>query len=321
MARTPFPARVRSSSPSSSSSPTSIPTFHIPSPAFHTPPPITSIAHLSYPAPYILLVTLSRPESLNCIDTKGHQRLAAVWAWFDEEPLLRVGIVTGEGRAFCAGADLKEWNTTLSTRGSSSSPATPPSGFGGLSRRTGKKPIIAAVNGACLGGGCEMVVGGCDLVLASPEAIFALPEVKVGVVALAGALPRLSRIVGRQRAMEMALTGRNVSAEEAMRWGLVNAVVPPETKPPANAYAYSGGNELVTQAIHLALTIADNSPDSVIVTRAGISEAWLEGGVEAGTERLLGGEFYRTMNGGENMREGVRAFVEKRRPRWVESKL
>lgn len=92
------------------------------------------------------------------------------------------------------------------------------SGFAGLSRRTGRKPVIAAVNGICFGGGCEAIIN-CDMVLASRNAQFSLPEVKIGVVAQAGALPRLIRTVGRQRAMEMALTGRAITAEEAKEWG------------------------------------------------------------------------------------------------------
>lgn len=145
----------------------------------------------------------------------------------------------------------------------------------------------------------------CDLVLASSRAVFALPEVKVGVVAVAGALPRLTRTIGRQKAMEMALTGRNVSAEEARRWGLVNAVT---------------GEGVVKKALELARIIVDNSPDSVIVSKAGVEEGWKDGGVEEGTERLIRG-IYQDMDAGENMKEGVNAFVEKRRPKWVDSKL
>lgn len=148
----------------------------------------------------------------------------------------------------------------------------------------------------------------CDLVLASSRAVFALPEAKVGVVAMAGALPRLTRIVGRQKAMEMALTGRNVSADEARQWGLVNAVTG------------EGWGQVVKKAVELATIIAGNSPDSVIVSKAGIEEGWKDGGVEEGTERLVRG-IYQDMEAGENMKEGINAFVEKRRPKWVDSKL
>ena len=150
----------------------------------------------------------------------------------------------------------------------------------------------------------------CDLVLASPRAMFGLPEVKVGVVAIAGALPRLARIVGRQRAMEVALTGRQVSAEEARRWGLVNLVTEGED--------LDGG--VVKTAVQWALVLAGNSPDSIIASKAGVEEGWKSGSVENGTERLLKG-LYARMAGGENMKEGIRAFVEKRQPKWVDSKL
>lgn len=181
----------------------------------------------------------------------------------------------------------------------------PPSGFGGLSRRSGKKPIICAVNGACLGGGCEMIIN-ADLVIAERGAVFGLPEVKIGVVALAGALTRLVRTVGRQRAMEMALTGRPLDAQEARDWGLVNRVVEK--------------GEGVREAVRVAVVIAGNSPDSVIVSREGVKMGWEGVGAEEGT-RLVLENWYSKMDKGENMKEGVRSFVEKRKPEWVPSKL
>ena len=181
----------------------------------------------------------------------------------------------------------------------------PPSGFGALSRRGGKKLVICAVNGICLGGGCEMIIN-ADMVIAESHAIFGLPEVKIGVVALAGALTRLVRTVGRQRAMEMVLTGRNVGAEEAREWGLVNRIV--------------GRGESVKEALRVAEMIAGNSPDSVIVSREGVKMGWEGVGAEEGT-RLVGEIWYSRIDKGENMKEGVRSFVEKRKPRWVASKL
>ncbi|KAL9610555.1 MAG: hypothetical protein Q9167_004736 [Letrouitia subvulpina] len=267
---------------------------------FATPPPTTSFARIAFPTSQTLLVTLNRPESLNCISSAGHRELHSIWSWLDTEPSLRVGIITGEGRAFCAGADLKEWS-------SGAGASTPSSGFGGLSRRKGKKPIIAAVNGLCLGGGCEMAIN-ADLVVASSEAVFALPEVKVGVIALAGALPRLVRTVGKQRAMEMALTGRNVPAQEAQAWGLVNRVV-------------EGGNgAVVNEALRLAGLVCGNSPDSVLVSKNGIDLGWEGIGVEEGTQRILA-EGWTRMEGKENMKEGLKSFVGKRKPSWVDSKL
>ena len=145
-----------------------------------------------------------------------------------------------------------------------------------------------------------------DMVVAEEGAQFGLPEAKIGVVAVAGALPRLVRTVGRQRAMEMALTGRSLKAEEAREWGLVNRVVP--------------HGKCVEEAIKLAEMVAGNSPDSVIVSREGVKMGWEGVGAEEGT-RLTQEIWYKRMDKGENMKEGVRSFVEKRKPRWVPSKL
>lgn len=182
----------------------------------------------------------------------------------------------------------------------------PPTGFGGLSRRSGKKPIICAVNGLCLGGGCEMILN-ADLVIAAEKAYFGLPEVQRGVVAWAGALPRLVRTVGRQRAMEMALTGRRVDAAEALRWGFVNEVVPAE-------------GDVVRRAVEVAAQIAANSPDAVVVSREGVKLGWERLGADEASSRLIENWSDR-LNAGDNIKEGLRAFVEKRKPRWVDSKL
>lgn len=140
------------------------------------PPQLIETIQMSYPAPNILLVTLNR--GYNMLNTEMHEVLSLIWRWYDLEPSLRCAIFTGSNKSFCAGADLKQW---LLTRKSTEVIG----GFGGLSRRIGKKPIIAAVNGLCLGGGMEMAVN-CDLVVASERAEFGLPEVKRGVFAKQG---------------------------------------------------------------------------------------------------------------------------------------
>lgn len=162
------------------------------------------------------------------------------------------------------------------------------------------------MQGICFGGGLEIVIN-CDMVVCNPDAKFALPEVKRGVVANSGALPRLMRSVGRQRAMEIALTGRTVSAHEARDWGLVNEVVP-------------DGKSVVDAAIGRAKIIAANSPDAVIVARQGLLLGWDGIGVEEASRVLLE-QFYPQLLASENFAEGLRAFVEKRRPRWETSKL
>ena len=176
-----------------------------------------------------------------------------------------------------------------------------------MSRREGKKPVIAAVNAICYGGGCEAIIN-CDMVVAAKKATFALPEVKIGVVAAAGALPRLIRTVGKPRAMEMSLTGRVVPAEEAREWGLVNKVVGDRD------------GEVVEAAVEYARLIAANSPDSVIVTRESVKLGWEGIGAEDAT-RIADHVYSQRLHAGENLKEGVRAFVEKRKPNYTPSKL
>ncbi|WYZ45868.1 hypothetical protein EsH8_IX_000093 [Colletotrichum jinshuiense] len=306
---------------------------------FKTPPPPVPSVDITFPRPHVLLVTLNRPRHLNSIPSELHYALAALYEWYDAEPSLRCAVLTGTGRAFCAGADLKEWdvrnaaanansNGGPTTPSSVSADPTPPAaapvvtsshpaakpgekwpssaGFGGLSNRGGKKPVVAAVNGLCLGGGMEMAIN-ADLVYASTAARFGLPEVTIGVVAIAGALPRLVRAVGRQRAAEMALLGRaDYTPAQMLAWGLVNAVVEPEG--------------LMDAALGAAEAVARNSPDAVIVSREGLKSGWEALGPEDATARVDRG-IYRRMEAGENMTEGVRSFVERRKPVWKDSKL
>lgn len=270
------------------------------------PPPFTpSFLRLSYPTQGVLLVTMSREENLNCMNQAAQVEMDSVWRWLDEEPTLLVAVLTGAGdKAFSAGADLKEWNQSMS-HGSHFKGTSSAQTFKPLSRRLGKKPIIAAVNGLALGAGTEFIVN-CDLVVAAEDAYFGLPEVKRGVAPIGGCLPRLIRTIGLQRASELALTGRNVSAQEAFAWGLVNKVVPRE--------------EVVQEAVRYASLIAENSPDSIICTRAGLRQGWETAAVERAVDITLDREFA-ALKKGENIREGLRSFTEKRQPRWTPSKL
>ncbi|KAI0128202.1 putative enoyl-CoA hydratase [Hypoxylon sp. NC0597] len=281
-------------------------------PSLSSPPPPVPDTQLLFPRPHVLLVKLNRPNQLNAIPRPQQFALERLWDWFDAEPSLRVAVITGSGRAFCAGADLKEWDQSNSNSSPDPAPESgakrfPSGGFGGMSNRGGLKPIIAAVNGICFGGGMEMAIN-CDIVVASAEAKFGLPEVTIGVIALAGALPRLVRTVGRQRAAEMALGGKSYGAKEMQTWGLVNQVV-------------EGGSEAVLEAaLKWAERIAGNSPDAVIVSREGLKLGWESVGPEQGTDLLLNG-WYKRIEKGENMIEGVKSFVERRKPVWKNSKL
>lgn len=289
---------------------------------FTTRPPETPHAKILFPQPHTLLIILNRPKQLNSLPTSAHHDLHAIFTWYDNEPILRACIVTGSGRAFCAGADLKEWNEHNAAR-LAGKPAVrremPGGGFAGLSRRNGKKPVIGAINGLAHGGGMEAVTN-LDLVIASRSAKFSLPEVKRGVAAAAGALPRLCRLIGRVRAMEMALTGRSVSAAEAHSWGIVNIVVEDHDDPLSEDVNQILERGVVRQALQLAKEISSNSPDSVIVSKAGIDAGWEDASVENAT-RVQSDLWSQKLANGENIHEGVKAFVEKREPRWRDSKL
>jgi enoyl-CoA hydratase/carnithine racemase len=280
-----------------------------PSQALKTAPPSVPNVLIAFPADHVLSVTLNRAAQLNAMPFAQHLALGRLFDWYDSEPWLRCAVITGAGRAFCAGADLKEWLERTSKQPSATKEGAgrilDTGGFGGLSNRAGKKPVVAAVNGLCLGGGMEMVIN-IDIVIAAEGAKFGLPEVKRGVAAGTGALPRLASYLGRQRASEMALTGRMFTAEEMALWGLVNRVVPRD--------------KLVEEALAVAGCIAENSPDSVIVSREGLKLGWEPLGPQRASAHLASGVLAR-LEAGENMKEGLLSFTEKRGPRWKDSKL
>ncbi|KAL9048665.1 MAG: hypothetical protein Q9162_007612, partial [Coniocarpon cinnabarinum] len=224
----------------------------------------------------------------------------------------RVGILTGAGDvSFSAGMDLKERLHALTSHSRTQhykALSYPSSGFGGLTRRTGRKPVLAAVNGHAHGGGFELVLN-ADLAILSWNATLRLPDVTRGTAATQGAFPRLVRALGMQRASLVALTGQAVTATQALDWGLCVKVADSE-----------GSQGVVEEAIEMAKLIARMSPDSVIVSRAGLREAWETGSVERATQKVEERWNERLM-GGENAKEGMRAFAEKRTPVWRASKL
>ena len=243
----------------------------------------------------ILIVTLNRPEVYNAVHPPMHQELAKVWDNFSNDQGLWVAILTGAGeKAFCAGNDLK----FAATGGRSS---LPKSGFSGLTQRFDlEKPIIAAVNGFAMGGGFETALS-CDMIIASQNAIFALPEVKVGFLAAASGVQRLSRYIGRLAAQEMMFTGRGVKADEALKMGIVNNVVSP--------------NELIECAMNKAQEIVSVSPSAIKATKRVLNDLPHRENLPQSLDfsRKVVADLAET----EDYKEGVKAFVEKRKPNWV----
>ncbi|KAF1983864.1 ClpP/crotonase [Aulographum hederae CBS 113979] len=272
-----------------------------------TQPPSAPDYILSYPSPFVLLITINRVKAMNSIPYAAHWDAAAVLDWFDDEPTLRVAVVTGAGtKAFCAGQDLIEQGEIRKKPQPRQMMQHPSSGFMGVSRRVGKKPILAAVNGFALGGGFEIVLG-CDMVVASPTAKFGLPEALRGLYAGAGGLSRLVRIVGLPIASEIAMAGRTLSADEAVKFNVVNRIsATPES--------------VVDEAVKLASTIAGLSPDAIIVTRHGLREALETGSVERASQ-ITQNTYGRKLVQGDNIGIGLEAFAKKTQPKWVPSKL
>lgn len=179
---------------------------------------------------HVARVTLDRPERMNAVDPAAERALEAIWAEIEADADIRCVVLTGAGsKAFCAGADLK---SDEGKRGLDYWAGLNPNGFGGLALRQGLNvPVIARVNGLALGGGLEMVLG-CDIVIAADHARFGLPEAKVGRLPLDGGMVALQRLVPRNIAAGLMMTGRMMSAADAARHGLVNAVVPEDQLDP-----------------------------------------------------------------------------------------
>lgn len=280
-------------------------------------PPPTPTYILSYPAEYVLLITINRPKAMNSLPYAAHWEADALLQWFDREPSLRVAVITGTGKAFCAGQDLIEQRDLANLREraakgekvelpSRQMMTHPPFGFMGVSRRAGKKPVIAAVNGWAMGGGFEICLG-CDMIVASPNATFGLPEAMRGLYAGAGGLSRLVRLAGITIASEVAMSGRFLSAEEAAKYLIVNKVSKTH-------------ESVVPEAVELASKVANLSPDAIIVTRHGLRQSWENGSVERASQETEH-RYGPGLRDGENLAIGLRAFADKKQPKWVPSKL
>ena len=246
----------------------------------------------------VTTVTLNRPEVMNAINVEMHAELQIAFDEFAQDPDQWVCVVTGAGdRAFCAGPDLK------AAAKSGLPPTYPKSGYAGLIERFDcNKPIIAAVNGVALGGGFEVALA-CDLIIASENASFGLPEPLVGAVALGGGLHRLSRQMPLKQAMGAILTSRRISAEDALKYGLVNEVVPQA--------------ELMACVENWCQEILRASPVSVRTSKAVVNRGLMESSVEEAMKNQAEYPEFIAWRASEDIKEGPSAFAEKRKPKWT----
>ena len=247
------------------------------------------------PVEGVLTITLDRPEVLNALHQPAHLELERAFNLYAADGSLRVAIVTGAGdRAFCVGTDLKSLAKTGPYE-------YPPGGFAGITKRFDLwKPVIAAINGLCLGGGVE-ILAACDLAIASEHAEFALPEPRVGLAALGGgALQRLARQMPMKDAMWLVLTAKRISAAEAKRVSLVNEIVPRGTA--------------LERARALAEEMLDCAPLALEASKQVMHLSMAEPSLAAAMHRQYPAAA--RMLASDDAKEGPRAFAEKRKPLW-----
>jgi enoyl-CoA hydratase len=240
------------------------------------------------------LITLNRPQVMNALNNQLMREAMEALGTFDKSDAIGAMVITGNEKAFAAGADIKEMaNKSIQHMMDTDHIAV----FGRI--RTIRKPVIAAVSGWVLGGGCEVAMS-CDMIVASESAMFGQPEITIGVIPGAGGTQRLTRAVGKALAMEMILNNRMLSAQEALQHGLVNRVVP------VNAY--------LDEALKLAEEIASRAPLAVRAAKKMIDQTYertLAEGLSVEKQ-----EFY-NLFATEDQKEGMTAFAEKRKPKWT----
>ena len=240
----------------------------------------------------ILTITFNAPERLNALTTEDCIELSNIWDIYEADDNLRVAVITGTGRAFCAGHDLADdFSTPL-----------PDTGWGGLAhRQTMNKPIIAAVNGLAVGGGWEIALA-CDLVIADETARFGLPEALVGYAALGGGASLLPLRMPWHMAMRYLLTGEIMDVHEAQRWGLVSDIAPLGTSlQVANRYAQA---------------IIAGAPVSIKATKS-VARAAVEPATANEAVYQLSMEWFHRIRKMNDAKEGEAAFREKRKPNWT----
>ncbi len=242
----------------------------------------------------VVVLTINRPEARNAINGAVAAQIEAHLDRFEDDDLAWVAIITGAGDTFSAGADLKEI-----AAGNANDLATKRGGFAGLHMRDRKKPLIAAVNGHALAGGCEILLA-CDMAVVAQGVRIGLPEVKRSLVAAAGALWRLPRAIGPALANEVILTGDPITPEQALEWGLINAVVPQD--------------RVLDEAMALAQRIAVNAPLAVQASLRVARDAFDEDPAELAQ---ASGRAFGSVIATEDAKEGPRAFIEKRPAVWT----
>jgi enoyl-CoA hydratase len=239
------------------------------------------------------IIRLNRPEALNALNAALKKELSQAIDAFEADDKIGCLLITGNEKAFAAGADIKEMADKTFIEAYLGN-------FAGTWDRAARarKPIVAAVAGFALGGGCELAMQ-CDLIIAADNAKFGQPEIKLGVIPGIGGTQRLTRAVGKAKAMEMILTGRMMDAAEAERSGLVARVVP--------------ADRLMEEAMKAADTIANMSLPSVLAAKEAVNRAF-ESSLAEGVifERRIFHSLFAT----EDQKEGMRAFIEKRKPAW-----
>ncbi len=240
------------------------------------------------------IITINRPEALNAVNSEIMEGLISAAAKFDDDPAIGCILITGEGKAFVAGADIKEMQEKSYMDMFLADRQSEWEGFAAT-----RTPMIAAVNGFALGGGCEIAMM-CDIIIASDKAKFGQPEIKLGVTPGWGGSQRLTRAVGKAKAMDLILTGRMMGAEEAERAGLVARVVPHD--------------ELMDTAMETAKTIAGMGAPSVMIAKEQVNRAF-ETTLEEGL-RFERRTFY-SLFATDDQKEGMRAFSEKRAPQFI----
>ena len=259
---------------------------------------VTEPAALYEVQEHVAVITLNRPAALNAVNAALSAAVGEALERAAADPQVRAIVITGAGRAFCAGADLKE----IAAGRSVYDPAHPERDFAGVVRHWVDKPVIAAVNGFALGGGTEIVLS-CDLAVIDETALLGLPEVRRGLLAAAGGVIRLQRQIPFKIASELALTGEPITAERAHELGLVNRVAPQ--------------GKALDVALELARTIASNAPVAVQQTKRVMHETAARGSDWNDEVWDVNAQAMKTVFGSADAKEGARAFAEKRQPVWT----